>query len=84
MHADPRPACFYARRALEQAAGWAFKHGAGLRLPHQDNLSALIHEPSCKQTAGEAVFKAAMTAALGNGRAGHRSQASLHLWIITP
>ena len=25
-HADPRTACFYARRALELAVAWAFKH----------------------------------------------------------
>ena len=44
VHADPRTACFYARRALELMVSWAFKHDAGLRLPYQDNLSALIHE----------------------------------------
>jgi type I restriction enzyme R subunit len=67
VHADPRTACFYARRALELAVSWAFKHDAGLRLPYQDNLSALIHEPSFKQTAGEAVFsKARVINTLGN------------------
>ncbi|HYD50940.1 MAG TPA: hypothetical protein VEB21_21465 [Terriglobales bacterium] len=45
-HADPRTACFYARRTLELAVSWAFKHDATLRLPYQDNLSALIHEPT--------------------------------------
>jgi type I site-specific restriction endonuclease len=62
VHADPRAACFYARRALELAVGWAYKHDAGLRLPYQDNLSALIHDPSFKQAAGEAVFGKALTA----------------------
>jgi type I restriction enzyme, R subunit len=67
VHADPRTACFYARRALELAVSWAFKHDAGLRLPYQDKLSALIHEPSFKQTAGEAVFsKARVINTLGN------------------
>lgn len=67
VYADPRTACFYARRALELAVSWAFKHDAGLRLPYQDNLSALIHEPSFKQTAGEAVFsKARVINTLGN------------------
>ena len=67
VHADPRTACFYARRALELAVSWAFKHDAGLRLPYQDNLSALIHEPSFKHTAGEAVFnKARVINTLGN------------------
>ncbi|MDI3462003.1 MAG: Type I restriction-modification system, restriction subunit R [Nitrospira sp.] len=67
VHADPRTACFYARRALELAVGWAYKHDAILKLPYQDNLSALIHEPSFKQTAGEAVFsKARVINTLGN------------------
>lgn len=67
VRADPRTACFYARRALELAVGWAYKHDAILKLPYQDNLSALIHEPSFKQTAGEAVFsKARVINQLGN------------------
>jgi len=64
---DPRAACFYARRALELAVAWAYKHDAALRLPYQDNLSALIHEPSFKLAAGEAVFnKARVINTLGN------------------
>ena len=75
VHADPRTACFYARRALELAVSWAFKHDAALRLPYQDNLSALIHEPSFKQAAGEAVFaKARVVNTLGN-RAVHSLRA---------
>ncbi|MFZ5491926.1 MAG: DEAD/DEAH box helicase family protein [Pseudomonadota bacterium] len=67
VHADPRTACFYARRALELVVTWAYKHDAALRLPYQDNLSALIHEPSFKQAAGEAVFgKARVINTLGN------------------
>ena len=53
VFADPRPACFYARRALELAVAWAYKHDSSLQLPYQDNLSALIHEPSFKQAAGD-------------------------------
>ena len=55
VHADSRT-CFYARRALELAVNCAVKHDAGLRLPYQSNLSALIHESSFSQPAGEAVF----------------------------
>jgi type I restriction enzyme R subunit len=67
VNADPRTACFYARRALELAVNWAYKHDPGLRLPYQDNLSALIHDPSFKQAAGEAVFnKARVINTLGN------------------
>src|SRR5213078_5156318 len=67
VYTDPRTACFYARRALELAVAWAYKHDAALKLPYQDNLSALIHEPSFKQAAGEAVFgKARVINTLGN------------------
>lgn len=51
VHADPRTACFYTRRALELAVNWAYRHDPGLRFPYQKHLSALIHEPSFKQTA---------------------------------
>src|SRR5258705_1807190 len=72
VHADPRTACFYTRRALELSVAWAYKHDAALSLPYQDNLSALIHEPSFKAAAGEAVFsKARGINTLGN-RAVHR------------
>ncbi len=74
-HADPRSACFYVRRALELAVAWAYKHDAALKLPYQDKLSALIHEPSFKQAAGEAVFsKARLIHTLGNRAVhGHRA-----------
>src|SRR5438552_1150620 len=66
-HADPRTACFYARRALELLVHWVYKHDPALRLPYQDNLSALIHEPTFKAAAGEAVFtKARVVTKLGN------------------
>ncbi len=67
VYPDPRTACFHARRALELAVAWVYKHDSSLRLPYQDNLSALIHEPTFKTTAGEAVFnKARIIARIGN------------------
>ncbi|HEX2830808.1 MAG TPA: DEAD/DEAH box helicase family protein [Burkholderiales bacterium] len=75
VHADPRTASFYARRTLELAVAWAYKHDGVLRLPYQDNLSALIHEPTFKTMAGEAVFgKAKVITTLGN-RAVHSHRA---------
>ncbi len=66
-HSDPRTACFYARRALEIAVAWVYKFDATLHLPYQDNLSSLIHEPSFKSLAGDAVFtKARLVTQLGN------------------
>jgi type I restriction enzyme, R subunit len=75
VHSDPRTACFYARRALELSVAWAYKHDSTLQLPYQDNLSALIHEPSFKQASGEAVFsKARVINTLGNRAVhGHRA-----------
>lgn len=53
---DPRAAAFYARRALEIAVAWLYKYDARLKLPYQDNLSALIHEPGFRAAVGDAVF----------------------------
>jgi len=64
---DPRTACFYSRRTLELAVRWVYKHDTALQLPYRENLSALIHEPSFKLAAGEAVFaKARVINTLGN------------------
>jgi type I restriction enzyme R subunit len=66
-HPDPRTACFYSRRALELAIAWLFKHDSSLKLPYQDNLSALIHEPTFKALVGELIFsKARVITKLGN------------------
>ncbi len=46
---------------------WLFKHDAAFRLPYQDNLSALIHEPSFRATVGDPLFaKARLIKDLGN------------------
>lgn len=64
---DARTSCFYARRTLELVVGWLYKHDPSLRLPYQDHLSALIHEPSFRATVGDAVFtKAKLIKDLGN------------------
>jgi len=67
VYPDPRTACFYARRALELALQWMYKHDYSLLLPYQENLSAFIHEPTFKKVAGEAIFnKARVIVRLGN------------------
>ena len=64
---DPRAACFYARRALELALAWLYRHDPALRLPYQDHLAALIHEPTFQQTAGAVIVtKARLIKELGN------------------
>ena len=72
---DPRTANFYARRVVELAVTWAFRHDRGLTMPYESNVSALLHEPSFKRLAGDAVFlKAKEVVRLGNAAA-HRQEA---------
>lgn len=67
VNSDARASCFYARRTLELAVAWLYKHDGGLRLPYQDNLSALIYEPTFRHTVGDAIFnKAKVLKELGN------------------
>ena len=64
---DARASCFYARRTLELVVSWLYKHDKTLRLPYQDHLSALIHEPSFKAAVGVAIFtKAKLVKDVGN------------------
>jgi type I restriction enzyme R subunit len=64
---DARTSCFYARRTLELAVAWLYKYDKSLRLPYQDHLSALIHEPTFRQVLGDALFtKAKFIKDLGN------------------
>ena len=58
-HADPRTACFYARRTLELAVAWLYQaeggRGGCLRMPYKADLSAFLFEPSFQQLVGSAV-----------------------------
>jgi type I restriction enzyme R subunit len=53
---SPTAAAFFAGKAVEVAVKWAFRSDPNLKLPYQDNISALLHEPSFRRAAGEAVF----------------------------
>jgi type I restriction enzyme R subunit len=67
IHPDARASCFYARRALELAVNWLYKHDASLKLPYQDHLSALIHEPTFREAVGPTIFaKVRVIKELGN------------------
>jgi type I restriction enzyme, R subunit len=67
VYPDSRSSCFYARRALELAVAWLYKHDAALKLPYQDHLSALIHEPTFRRAVGPAIFaKIKVVKDLGN------------------
>src|SRR5512132_917373 len=60
VYTDPRTACFHARRTLELLVNWAYKVDVALRLPYRDDLSALLHEPTFKAAAGQAVHARAL------------------------
>ncbi len=64
---DPRASAFYSRRTLEILVQWAYQHDPALKVPYQNNLASLIHEPTFKNTAGNAVFqKAKLIQKVGN------------------
>jgi type I restriction enzyme R subunit len=53
---DARSCCFYARRTLELAIHWLYEHDPELTKPYDDNLSALIYEPTFKQNLTNDLF----------------------------
>ncbi|MDP0492034.1 MAG: DEAD/DEAH box helicase family protein [Verrucomicrobiota bacterium JB023] len=56
---DPRAACFHARFALEAAVHWLYRHAKSLRMPYDQNLGALLHEPSFQDLLPEGIFQKA-------------------------
>jgi type I restriction enzyme, R subunit len=77
--ADPRTACFYARRSLELAVTWLFQaeggRGGSLRMPYQPDLSAYLFEPTFKALVGPALHaKMDVVRKLGN-HAAHSARA---------
>src|SRR5712692_10926458 len=64
---DARSCCFYARRTLELAVDWLYEHDTALKKPYDDNLSALIYEPTFKQNLpGELFLKVKTIKEVGN------------------
>jgi type I restriction enzyme R subunit len=53
---SPTAAAFFAGKAVEVAVKWAFRADPNLKLPYQDNIAALLHEPSFRRATGEKVF----------------------------
>ncbi|WP_068466694.1 DEAD/DEAH box helicase family protein [Candidatus Protochlamydia phocaeensis] len=64
---DPRAACFHARFTLEAIIHWLYRHDASLRMPYDQSLGALLHEPSFQNLLPEALFqKARLILKIGN------------------
>ncbi|WP_283804797.1 DEAD/DEAH box helicase family protein [Rhodopseudomonas palustris] len=72
---DPTAAAFFAGKAVEVAVKWAFRSDPALKLPYQDNIAALLHEPTFKKAAGEAVFTKAKYINSLRNRAVHEEKA---------
>jgi type I restriction enzyme R subunit len=73
---SPTAAAFFAGKAVELAVKWAFRNDPGLKLPYQDNIAALLHEPSFRRAAGEAVFAKAKFINTLRNRAVHEKRPS--------
>ena len=74
---SPTAAAFFAGKTVEVAVKWAFRNDPGLTLPYQDNIAALLHEPSFKRLAGEAVFAKAKLINRIRNRAVHEEKTDL-------
>lgn len=65
--ADPRGACFYARRTLGLVVRWVYRNDALLRAPYAGGLGSMLFEPGFKALVGEALLaKAKLIKDLGN------------------
>ena len=53
--ADPRTSCFYARRSLELTMTWLYEYDRTLRRPYQDDLSAMLFEPTLRAVTGNGI-----------------------------
>ena len=71
---SPTAAAFFAGKTVELAIKWAFRNDPGLKLPYQDNIAALLHEPSFRRAAGEAVFAKARYINTMRNRAVHEER----------
>ncbi|WP_426954158.1 DEAD/DEAH box helicase family protein [Muricoccus radiodurans] len=71
---DPRASVFYARRFLELALAWLYRAEQRLTPPVQDNLAALVHEPSFRRLVGEAVYRKAVLVKDAGNRAVHSNK----------
>src|SRR5260370_33246091 len=62
-----RSCCFYARRTIELAVDWLYERDSALKKPYDDNLSALIYEPTFKENLpGELFLKVKTIKEVGN------------------
>ncbi len=74
VNSDPRTACFYARRTLEQIVGWMYDNDSDLQRPWETQLASLLAAPSfLKHVPAGIVAKARLIKDLGNNAVHGRS-----------
>lgn len=56
VFAAPRTCAIYGRRAMERMVKWLYDRDGDLRKPYQDNLAALIHEPTFRDILPPGLF----------------------------
>lgn len=74
---DPRAACFHTRFTLEAVVHWLYRHDPGLRMPYDNSLGALLHEPTFQNLLPQAVFQKARVIQKVGNQAVH-SQRPIH------
>ncbi|MDQ8191294.1 DEAD/DEAH box helicase family protein [Roseibacillus persicicus] len=67
IYPDPHAACFHCRRTLEFVVHWLYQAEKTLRLPYEQSLGALLHEPTFQKLLPERIFaKARLLQKWGN------------------
>ena len=85
VQSDPRSACFYARRTLEQAVQWLYDHDRSFTLPYDTTLVAMLNAASFRANVPEAVItKAQLIRREGNQAVHSRAaiSATLALGVV--
>lgn len=71
---DPGIAVVQARKALELAVKWAYRHDRELREPYETTLNALINEPAFKSIADGKVYNLARKIQKAGNKAAHEAK----------
>ena len=79
---DPGPAVIYARKCLESAVKWVYRHDPSLPQPYEDQLNAYLNEPVFKELADGRVFDVAKKIQRAGNRAVHESKAPSKLEAV--
>ena len=80
--ADPGAAVIYARKCLESAVKWMYRHDRALPTPYDDSLGALLNEAAFKALEGGRIFDAARKIQRAGNRAVHESKAPSKLEAV--